>query len=123
MNQTIYIIQILSMIEQNLRGFILEKNRDSGHTDSITIRWKKEYEIQYYLNTLKSPDLSPIKNVWEPLKFHYNSEPYWDEEWAKQCILDTFNHEIKQEWINKLILSMPKRLQDCLSRDGALTGW
>jgi len=47
------------------------------------------------------------------LKFHYNSKPHWDEEPAKQRIFDAFEHKIKQEWINKLILSMPKRLQDC----------
>ena len=34
-----------------------------------------------------------------------------------------FDHEIKQEWINKPVLSMPRRLQDCLSPNSALTGW
>jgi hypothetical protein len=53
--------------------------------------------IRRYLNTSKSPDLSPIKNVWQPLKFHYNSQPHWDVEQAKQRILDVFEHNIKQE--------------------------
>ena len=55
--------------------------------------------------------------------YHYNSESHWDKERAKQRILDMFELKIKQEWINKLVLSMPERLQDCLSRGGALTGW
>ncbi len=122
MNQTIY-TQLLSMIEQDLHGFVLEEDNDSGHTGAMTTRWKKEHGIQYYLNSPKSPDLSLIENVWQPLKFHYNSEPHWDEEQAKQRILHAFDHEIKQEWINKLVLSMPQRLQDCLARHGALTGW
>jgi len=42
--------------------------------------------------------------------------------WAKQQILDAFEHKIKEERINKVELSMPKRLQNCLSRNGALTG-
>ena len=110
------------MVEQDLHGFILEKDNDSGHTGSMTIRWKKEHEVQYYLNAPKSPDLSPIENVWNPLKFHYNSKLHWNEGQAKQHILDVFEHDIKQEWINKLVLSMPERLQDCLARSGALTG-
>ena len=61
--------------------------------------------------------------MWSPLKFHYNSQPHWDEEWVKERILHAFEHDINQEWINELVLSMPKRLQYCLARDGALTGW
>jgi len=122
MNQKVY-TQLLLMVEQDLRGFILEEDNDSGHKGAMAIRWKKEHKIEYYLNAPKSPDLSPIENVWEPLKFHYNSEPHWDEKRGKQRILNAFEHNIKQEWINKLILSMPQRLQDCLARDGAITGW
>ena len=59
--------------------------------------------------------------MWQPLKFHYNSQPHWDVEQGKQHILDIFDREIRQEWINKLVLSMPKRLQDCLARSGGLT--
>src|SRR5436305_11276678 len=99
-----------------------KEDNDSKYKGAIATRWKKEYEIQYYLNAPKSPDLSPIENIWSPLKFHYNSESHWDQEQAKQRILDMFEHKIKQEWINKLVISMPQ-LQDCLSRGDALTGW
>src|SRR5436190_12545409 len=110
-------------MKSDLHEFILKKNNDLRYTGAAATRWKKEHGIQYYLNTPKSPDLSLIENVWESLKFHYNSKPHWDEEQSKQRILDAFEHQISQEWINKLILSMPKRLQDCLSRNGALIGW
>ena len=49
----------------------------------MATKQKKEYRIQYYLNTPKSPDLSPIENVQSLLKFYYNSKPYWDKEQAK----------------------------------------
>ena len=62
----------------------LKRKIISEHTGAATTRWEK---IQYYRNIPKSPDLSPIENVWEPLKFHHNSEPHWDEERAKQRIL------------------------------------
>src|SRR5947207_2987938 len=83
--------------------FVLEEDNDSGHTGAATTRWKKEHGIQYYLNAPKSSDLSPIENVWQPLKFHYNSEPHWDEERAKERILHAFEHKISQEWINQLV--------------------
>ena len=123
MSQTIYTTQILPVVEKDLDGFILEEDGDSGHTGSMAIRWKKEHGIQTYRNAPKSPDLSSIENVWQPLKFHYNSAPHWDENQAKQRILDVFEHEIKQELINKLVLSMPRRLQACLAGGGAFTGW
>ena len=122
MNQRIY-TQLLSMVESNLHGFILEEDNDSGHNGAKSTKWKKEHKIEHYFNAPKSPDLSPIENVWQPLKFHYNSEPHWDEKQGKQRILDAFEHRIDQKWINKLVLTMPQRLQDCLARDGALTGW
>ena len=79
MNQKIY-IQLLSVIEQDLHDFTLEKDNDSKHKENMSTRWKELHEIQYYLNSPKSPDLSPVENIWQPLKFHYNSEPHWDEE-------------------------------------------
>jgi len=33
-------------------------------------------------------------NQWELLKFHYNSEPHRDGEWAKRRILDALEHKI-----------------------------
>ena len=75
MCQKIY-IQLLSTVEQDLRGFILEEDNNSGHKGAMATRWKKEHGIQYYLNAPKSPNLSPIKNIWNPLKFHYNSKSY-----------------------------------------------
>ena len=109
------------MVEQDLHGFVLEKDNDSGHTDGRATKWKLDHGIEYYFNAPKSPDLSPIENVWQSLKFHYNSEPHWDEEQAKQHILDAFENKIKQEWINKLVLSMSQRLKNCLSQNDALT--
>ena len=38
MSQTIYTTQILLMIEEDLHGFILEKNNDSGHIDGMTTK-------------------------------------------------------------------------------------
>jgi hypothetical protein len=80
MNQTIYTTQILPMVEDDLQGFVLEEDNDSGRTCGRATNWKLDHEIEYYFNTPKSPDLSPIENVWQPLKFHYNAEPHWDEE-------------------------------------------
>ena len=97
---------------------------DSEHKEAMSTGWKKEHGVQYYLNAPKLPDLSPIDNGWSGVHWSSTiSQPHWDEQQAKQCILDIFEQEIKQEWINKLVLSMPKRLQDCLARNGALTGW
>jgi hypothetical protein len=38
------------MMEQDLHDFVLEEDNDLGHTESMATRWKKEHEIQNYLN-------------------------------------------------------------------------
>ena len=123
MSQRIYITQILPMVEQDLHGYVLEEDGDSGHTGSQITKWKIDHGIKYYINAPKLPDLSPIENVWQPLKFHFDSMPRWDEKQARQHILDIFERKVGQDWINGLVLSMPRRLQDCIDREGALTGW
>jgi hypothetical protein len=42
------------------------KDGDSGHAGNMATRWKKKQEIQFYVNSPKFPDLSPIENVWNP---------------------------------------------------------
>ena len=88
----------------------------------MVIRQKKEYKIQYYFNAPKSPDFLLIENIWSLLKFYYNSKLYQDKEQVKQRILDIFKYKIEQEWINKFVIFILQRLQDYLSRGGALTG-
>jgi len=83
MNQTIYTTDILLTIKQDMNGFVLEEDNDSGHTGARLTKWKLNHGIKYYFNAPKSPDLAPIENVWQPLKFHFNSKPHWDIERAK----------------------------------------
>jgi len=37
MNQTVY-IQLISMVEQDLYGYVLEEDNDSGHTGNMSTR-------------------------------------------------------------------------------------
>ena len=68
-----YIDQILEPVVKPWidRGddFCLEEDGDSGHGPSkknIVRTWKESHGLQSYFNSASSPDLSPIKNCWQP---------------------------------------------------------
>ena len=93
MSQRVYINSILKpevkiWIQRGNR-FVLEKNNDSGHgpgKSNIVINLKKDYGLEYLMNAPQSPDLSPIKNCWQPAKAHYKKFPHWDDQAVKADI-------------------------------------
>jgi transposase len=129
MTQKVYEEQILEKHIRPLlnegRTFILEEDGDSGHgpgPKNRVRRWKEKHGLMYYFNCPGSPDLSPIENVWSLLKAKMRKYSCWDNESLKKVALDCWN-EITQEAIDKLIHSMPKRLNNCIYRDGKHSGY
>ena len=52
--------------------FALKKGGDSGHgkakNNNIVQKWRAENKLKYFFNCASLPDLSPIKNCWQPPK-------------------------------------------------------
>jgi len=91
---------------------------------NISVTRSRRHAVKRWTKKVADSSVTRILLGGNSLNFHHPRRlPHWDKEQAKQRILDIFEHKIEQEWINKLVLSMPQRLQDCLSRGGALTGW
>lgn len=105
--------------------FVLEEDRDTAHgtsTTNIVRTWKQKHDVPYYFNCSESPDLTIIENVFQPLKERTKKQAVWDLETLKTEMIQAWE-EISQTWINELVDTMPQRLRDCITAEGAITGW
>ena len=74
---------ILDVRAGRIDPFILEEDGDSGHGGGTATnpvrRWKAETGLKHYFNCPGSPDLAPIKNLWQALKQALRKVPHWDD--------------------------------------------
>ena len=66
--------------------------------------------MEHYWNCLRSPDLSPIENIWGTEKAYMRKFTHWTKEETEELAAEAWNERISQEEINCLINSMPQRL-------------
>jgi len=135
MSQSVYIKAILEpIVSQWCREagqWALEEDGDSGHgkgSDSNPVsKWKKAHGItsdpttpfNCFFNCPRSPDFAPIEDAWSYPKGFVRRRPHWTDE-----LVDELAHEawgqIPQDWINRLVNSIPQRLRDCISSGGQM---
>ena len=129
MTHQVYINSILEPVVKPWleRGddFVLEEDGDSGHgtgrTRNPVKKWKEDHRLEHYFNCSSSPDLAPIENSWQPTKQHIKKYSHWDEASLKAFICEGWA-TFSQEFINERVRSMPQRLKDVISAEGAMTG-
>lgn len=88
MSQKVYINFILESIMKSTlerkKRFILKEDDDSEHNsadnNNIVWRWKKDLDLEYYFNALKSSDLFIIENCWQLVKQYLSNSNHWDDE-------------------------------------------
>jgi DNA-directed RNA polymerase subunit F len=76
----------------------------------------------YYANCRSSPDFAIIEDTWQYPKNYVRKRPHWTDELVDELVQEAW-HDIPQEWINRLVDSMPQRLRDCIQSKGQLVEW
>ena len=129
MSQQVYIDKILEPIVrpwlQTHHDFVLEEDRDLGHgpgKSNIVRTWKEQNNLESYFDCHNSPDLAPIENCWQPVKQTLRKYPHWDDATTKELIYEGWIH-VTQKFINKKVVSIPKRLQAVKDEEGKMTGY
>ncbi len=112
----------IKVLEQHMlpsRRCVFQQDNAKPHTAAITTTWLRIRRVQVLNWPTCSPDLSPIENIWHIIKW---------KRWPQT--LQQLETYIRQEWdqiptpkLQKLITSMPRRLQTVLKRRGDATLW
>lgn len=131
----VYIQQILEPVVAEWclekKPWCLEEDGDSGHgliqNSNVVEKWKKAHSMSrdsstiynYYANCPQSPDFAVIEDLWQYPKQYVRKRPHWDDEVVAELAQEAWT-AMPQEWINRLVDSMPQRLQDCIDSKGQL---
>ncbi len=110
---------IIKVLEQHMlpsRRCVFQQDDAKPHTAAITRAWFRSRRVQVLNWPACSPDISPIENIWRIIKIR--------QRWSQTVQqLETY---IRQEWdqiptpkLQKIITSMPGRLQNVLKRRDA----
>jgi len=100
--------------------FILEEDRNSGHTSPITKQCKKDLKIKYFFNAAGSPDLSPMENAWRVPAIIIQSLPYNNRQDLVANAKKAWDN-LDLETVNGFIDSMPDRFKAVLELKGKMT--
>ncbi len=114
----------IKVLEQHMlpsRRRVFQLDNAKPHTAAITTAWLRSRRVRVLNWPACSPDLSPIENVWRIIKWKiHQRRPRTLQQ------LETIsgkNGTKFQHQTQKLITSMPRRLQTVLKRRGDATPW
>ncbi len=115
----------IKVLEQHMlpsRRCVFQQDNAKPHTAAITTAWLRSRRVRVLNWPACSPDLSPIENIWHIIKRKIRQR--------RPRTLQQMETYIRQEWdhiptpkLQKLITSMPRRLQTVLKRRGDATPW
>jgi hypothetical protein len=103
-------------------SFIFQQDGDLKHTSATASEWFDNHRINVLKWSSQSPDLNPIKHLWEHLKRRLNSYV------THLTSIHELVERIDKEWNNidpkvcqDLIASMPRRLAAVIRAKGGST--
>ena len=103
---------------------IFQQDNASVHVSSSTRKWLEAKDLPILDWPAKSPDLSPIENVWSMLVrgVYRNGRQFSNISELKKAIKEEWDN-LDQNKITSLILTMNKRLIEVISKHGCLTDY
>ena len=103
---------------------IFQHDNDPKHTSKVAKNYLTNQHFSVLDWTSQSPDLNPIENLWGYVKFKIKKNV------KKASSLDAVFDLVKETWenipqnyINKLLLSMPNRCRAVIKNKGGATGY
>uniref|UniRef100_A0A034VZC4 Transposable element Tc1 transposase n=1 Tax=Bactrocera dorsalis TaxID=27457 RepID=A0A034VZC4_BACDO len=126
MDKTVY----LNILKQNLKksaqklnlpsSFTFQQDNDPKHSAHIVRMWLTYNTAHVLPHPPQSPDLNPIEHLWEELERRVRKRAVCNKMELKQALLEEW-HKITQQTTQKLVNSMPRRLEAVIKQNGLPT--
>ncbi|KAF0736227.1 hypothetical protein Ae201684P_006798 [Aphanomyces euteiches] len=100
--------------------FVFQLDKAPIHKTALVSKFLDENMIETLDHPPQGPDLNPIKHVWEFISRRLRELHATSVESLKARIMTIWD-QIPQDYIQKLILSMPKRMEDVILAKGGST--
>lgn len=103
-------------------SFTFQQDNDPKHKSRLVTNWFSQNNVRVLSWPSQSPDLNPIENLWSELKKRLSKEVFKnkDDLWEKT---QKIWYDIPLETCQKLISSMPRRMQKLVQNRGGCTGY
>lgn len=111
---------ILPTIQQH--NLTLQQDNARPHTANIVRHVLQQHEVNVLPWPARSPDMSPIEHIWDVIgrNIHTSEAPPTNIQQLREAVVAAWN-SVPQATIQHFIDSMPRRVQECLSRRGGHT--
>lgn len=102
--------------------FIFQQDNASVHTSKFTKKWFQDHNIEVLDWPAKSPDLSPIENLWSLVALRlYSGGKRYKNIHDLSAALDKELSEISEDYVNRLYDSFSSRLISVVEKKGGFT--
>ena len=102
------------------RSKYMFQDKATPHTSKMTTLYLKESRIQTVTLPGSSPDINPIEHCFSFVKSKLEKEDINSLPTLRSCIRSNWN-KLDRKYLEKLCLSMPRRLREVLKRNGNMT--
>lgn len=110
----------LSSDHQLPQGWMLQQDNATAHTSRIVTDTIKELGIRVLPWPAKSPDLNPIEHVWDAMGRAVAARSPQNLQQLQDFLVEEWN-KLSQEYLNKLVMSMPDRVAAVIRAKGRNT--
>jgi DDE superfamily endonuclease len=112
----------VSAAEMGLFDYIFQQDNDPKHTSGLARLFFSERGIRVLEWPSQSPDLNPIEHLWAYMKRRLAELAPKNINQLKSFLIEIWN-TIPQEFLQKLVASMPKRCEEVIKARGGHTSY
>ena len=113
---------VLSASKMGMDRYIFQHDNDPKHSSKFVSQFLEENKIEVLNWPSRSPDINPIEHVWAHMKRELRGKMFKNKNDLKMALLALWE-DISQEFLEKLVQSMPRRVKAVLSEKGGHTSY